>query len=392
VRYNNEQLAFYYSDNKIKIMTSAGYSNYNIAGNVFDVSYLNGGITGATGLNLAINNSNIDPSNGKLDINGLCKNIGAGQTLLAVDHASNHLYYTDALQNAIRFSDGTILINKIESGPGIDLELYGGKGTYVKLDSTVGPTGDFVVLCGITGYNSSFECFGSAIYMGATYNSVTRSFNNVNGFWHLTGGLPTFSNALVSIDPSNGLLGITSASLVNSLSLVGNPVHLLEQGTTGDYNVKGLISPDNSILLNSTPTDIEVKAQTYTVDRSATNTSSAAASGSFPTLTLPANTLLSIGDSIEYRAVLNTSATVIYSFDFSGNSTVPPGALGSTPVIDYFVMYESGATNNATVRYSINGSTGTWTGIDLTSPLSIGISYSSNTGVVTLYNQLLMKR
>lgn len=372
-------------------MTSAGYSNYNIAGNVFDVSYLDGGITGATGLNNEINFSNIDPSNGKLDINGLCKNIGAGQTLLAVDHASNHLYYTDALQNAIRFSDGTILINKIESGPGIDLELYGGKGTYVKLDSTVGPTGDFVVLCGITGYNSSFECFGSAIYMGATYNSVTRSFNNVNGFFYLT-GLPTFSNALVSIDPSNGLLGITSASLVNSLSLVGNPVHLLEQGTTGDYNVKGLISPDNSILLNSTPTDIEVKAQTYTAARSATNTTSALPSGSFPTLTLSANTINNIGDCFEYRVVLNISGTVIYSFDFAGNTVMLPGGLGTTPVVDYYVMYESGSTNNATVRYSINGSSGTWSGIDLTAAQTVGISWAANTGTVTIYNQLLMIR
>ena len=231
---------------------------------------------------------------------------------------------------------------------------------------------------------SKLEITPTKIQIHNDYNGVDRSFRIDQGFSYLT-GLPTFSDALVSIDQTTGLLGITSsnATLINYqtadlstgtgniLSRLGNALQTaLITCSSGPAAIQlvssGLIQINGSVieLTNLTPAtksnivyfDSTTKEISYGAVPSANSAinftattvnlpinSTTVGGVAMQTLTIPANTLNTVGDVVRF-----------YTEGTSNNSG------GANQIVQFYTYIAGQTALNLSYTLSLGGTNGNW--------------------------------
>jgi len=91
--------------------------------------------------------------------------------------------------------------------------------------------------------------------------------------------IPGYADTLV-YNQITGQVAYKPVTTVDSLTLIGNPVHAFVN-TTGNLNYRGMVSPDGSVNFNVTPTNIEITSPNQTVTLTGDVTGSG--TGSFAT-------------------------------------------------------------------------------------------------------------
>lgn len=105
--------------------------------------------------------------------------------------------------------------------------------------------------------NSSLVQTADEVKLQSNYGGVFHKFAIDQGVFKLTNLPLQPATEIVTVNQITGALGYAVGSSVQSLTLLGNPVHAFVNNT-GALQYRGIVSPLNTITYNVTPTNIEM--------------------------------------------------------------------------------------------------------------------------------------